>query len=189
MGAASSCATRTATSPGCASAAGSPGARGSGAGRMHRRARRARRAARTGWRGGHGAPEASSVPPTFPAISAVSAVNSVFLAPEEQAPDSEGRRAMGKPLAPDTLVYDFTPANDPQISPDGTRIIYALGKTDRESKKATSQLWICDVDGGNARQLTQSGERNGGGRWSPDGGQIAFVSDRVGEKKRGIFVM
>jgi dipeptidyl aminopeptidase/acylaminoacyl peptidase len=96
---------------------------------------------------------------------------------------------MVKPLSPDTLVYDFTPANDPQISPDGTRIIYALGKTDRESKQAASQLWICDIDGGNARQLTRSGERNGGGRWSPDGRQIAFVSDRVGEKRRGIFVM
>src|SRR5205823_9614293 len=122
-GAASSSATRTATSPGCASVAGSPGARGSGGGRMHRRDRRARRAATTGRRGGHGAPEASSVPPAFSATSAIPAVTGASLASEEQAPDSEGRRAMAKPLAPDTLVYDFTPANDPQISPDGTRII------------------------------------------------------------------
>src|SRR5699024_7686984 len=38
-----------------------------------------------------------------------------------------------------------------------------------------------------SRQLTQTGERNSGARWSPDGYQIAFVSDRV--KKSGIFVM
>lgn len=91
------------------------------------------------------------------------------------------------PLAPDTLVYDFTPASDPQVSPDGSRILYTLGKTDRASKKSTSQLWICAIDGGNARQLTQSGERTGGGRWSPDGMQVAFVSDRG--RGRGIFVM
>lgn len=58
---------------------------------------------------------------------------------------------MPKPLAPDTLVYDFTPVNDPQVSPDGSRGLYSLGKTDRTSKKATSQLWLCDIDGGNAR--------------------------------------
>ncbi|MCO5178051.1 MAG: S9 family peptidase, partial [Thermomicrobiales bacterium] len=50
-----------------------------------------------------------------------------------------------------------------------------------------AQLWTCDRDGGNARQLTQTGERNSGARWSPDGTQIAFVSDRV--SKSGLFVM
>lgn len=35
--------------------------------------------------------------------------------------------------------------------------------------------------------MTQSDKRTGGGRWSPDGRQIAFVSDRG--KGRGIFVM
>ncbi|MDP9372649.1 MAG: S9 family peptidase [Chloroflexota bacterium] len=94
---------------------------------------------------------------------------------------------MTRPLSPESLVYDLTPASDPQLSPDGTRILYTRSGADRESRKAGSQLWLCSVEGGEGRRLTWSGERNGGGRWSPDGKQIAFVSDRV--KKSGIFVM
>ncbi len=94
---------------------------------------------------------------------------------------------MVMPLSPETLVYGLTMAGDPQISPDGTKIVYTLAKVDEETKKAGSQLWMCDIDGGNKRQLTYSGERNGGGRWSPDGSKIAFVSDRA--EKSGIFVI
>lgn len=94
---------------------------------------------------------------------------------------------MPHPLTPDTLIYGFTLAGDPQISPDGTRILYSLSQTNRDTKKPSSNLWLCDVDGSNPRQLTQTSGRNGGGRWSPDGSRIAFVSDRV--KKSGIFVL
>ena len=91
------------------------------------------------------------------------------------------------PLSPEALVYRLATAGDPQVSPDGRRIVYSLAATDRESKQASSQLWVCDMDGGNPRRLTWSGKRDGGARWSPDGRQLAFVSDRV--EKSGIFVM
>lgn len=94
---------------------------------------------------------------------------------------------MATPLSPETFVYGFSIAGDPRISPDGTRIVYTLSRANQEKKKDTGNLWLCDIDGGNARQLTWSGERNGGARWSPDGTRIAFVSDRV--KKSGIFLL
>ncbi|MFW6074998.1 MAG: S9 family peptidase [Chloroflexota bacterium] len=90
-------------------------------------------------------------------------------------------------LTPETLVYGFTKAVDPQISPDGELVVYSRAIANRETKKNESQLWLCDRDGGNHRQLTQSGKRNTGARWSLDGKQIAFVSDRV--EKSGIFVL
>jgi dipeptidyl aminopeptidase/acylaminoacyl peptidase len=94
---------------------------------------------------------------------------------------------MTTPLSPATLVYGFTPAADPDVSPDGTRIAYTLGATNRETHKTSSQVWVCDVDGANKRRLTWSGERNRSARWSPDGQELAFVSDRV--SKNGLFVM
>src|SRR6478735_2739424 len=94
---------------------------------------------------------------------------------------------MPRPLTPETVVYDLTPSGDPQVSPDGTRLLYTLTKVERETKKPSSQLWLSDIHGGDARRLTWSGERNAGGRWSPDGTQIALISDRV--KKAGVFLI
>jgi dipeptidyl aminopeptidase/acylaminoacyl peptidase len=94
---------------------------------------------------------------------------------------------MPRPLTPEDVVYGFTIAGEPQIAPDGARIVFTKSKVDPESKKVGSHVWMCDLDGGNMRQLTRSGTRNGGARWSPDGAQLAFVSDRV--KRAGIFVM
>jgi Tol biopolymer transport system component len=85
------------------------------------------------------------------------------------------------------MVFGLTVPADPRLSPDGARIVYSLTTTDRESKRTSSQLWLCDVNGANARRLTASGERNRGGRWSPDGRFIAFISDRV--RRNGIFVL
>lgn len=99
---------------------------------------------------------------------------------------------MGKRLTPEALIYDLKTAGDPQISPDGTRIVYTLSQADRETKKSETQLWLCDIDGGNQRQLTFSGKSNTSPRWSPCGNRIAFVSDRVQDERkgaRGIFVM
>jgi dipeptidyl aminopeptidase/acylaminoacyl peptidase len=94
---------------------------------------------------------------------------------------------MTKPLSPETLVYGFTPVSDPQISPDGAQILYTRATTDAEKHKGSSQVWIIGTDGTGARQLTESGQKNSGARWSPGGLSIAFVSDRV--EKAGIFVL
>lgn len=94
---------------------------------------------------------------------------------------------MPTPLTPEHLVYDLVAAGDPQISPDGRTIVYALARVDRETRKPDVQLWLCDIDGGARRQITFSGNANGGARWSPDGAWIAFISDRA--KAAGIYVL
>ena len=93
-------------------------------------------------------------------------------------------------LTPADMIYDAQIPGDPQISPDGSHIVYTLTRSDRDSRKTISHLWLCDRDGGNARQITQSGQKNEMPRWSPDGARVAFVSDRVASPaKFGIFVL
>lgn len=94
---------------------------------------------------------------------------------------------MGTPITPESIVYDMVAATDPRISPDGTQVVYVLARTDRETKKPNNQLWIADRDGSNKRRLTWSGDNNGLARWSPDGSQLAFLSDRGGSS--GIYVL
>lgn len=94
---------------------------------------------------------------------------------------------MSDMLTPEVLVYELESVSDPQLSPDGDRLIYTRSKAERDKKWPGSQIWLSRRDGSDARQLTRVGERNSGGRWSPDGQSIAFVSDRV--KKAGLFVL
>ena len=61
---------------------------------------------------------------------------------------------MPRPLTPAILVYDLKLAGDPQLSPAAGHVLYTLAGADPATKRATSQLWLCDRDGGNPRRLT-----------------------------------
>lgn len=58
---------------------------------------------------------------------------------------------------------------NPQYSPDGSRILFS------SSRSGVVEIWVCDVDGENARQLTFSGGA-GSPHWSPDSSRVAFDS-------------
>ncbi|MGI8614722.1 MAG: prolyl oligopeptidase family serine peptidase [Nocardioidaceae bacterium] len=94
---------------------------------------------------------------------------------------------MSPPLSPDVLVYDLLTPGDPDISPDGTRIVYALHGIDPSTRARRSETWLCDVDGGNRRRLTPPELEAAGCRWSPDGAALAFTGSAVGG--RGLFVV
>lgn len=68
-------------------------------------------------------------------------------------------------------------ANQPALSPDGKLLTFSFH----------GDLWIVDSTGGQARPLTRNSAKDTEPRFSPDGKQIAFVSDREGSKQ--IFVM
>jgi dipeptidyl aminopeptidase/acylaminoacyl peptidase len=90
-------------------------------------------------------------------------------------------------LTPDRLVYGLTTPSEARLSPDGRRVVYTLTTTDRATRRASSQLWLRDVDGASPRPLTASGDNNRAPCWSPDGRSIAFVSDRA--RRSGVFVL
>ncbi len=64
--------------------------------------------------------------------------------------------------------------SDPDWSPDGTRFVFTRDR----GRTQTESIWVMNVDGSGAVQLTESNFHDGGASWSPDGSKIAFISDR-----------
>ena len=77
-------------------------------------------------------------------------------------------------------IFDMETAADPQISPDGEKVIYVRQFNDVMTDKRYSNLWIVNFDGSNNRPLTTGNFSDGSPRWSPDGTRIIYISDRPG---------
>ena len=93
-------------------------------------------------------------------------------------PSLDGQQANAV-LAP-LDVFEFEYARDPQISPDGSRILYARQFSDIMTDRNYTNLWIVGADGTDHRPLTTGDFGDSSARWSPDGSRIAFISDRDG---------
>ena len=77
-------------------------------------------------------------------------------------------------------IFNFEVAADPQISPDGKRIVYVRQFTDVMTDRRCSNIWIVNADGTDHRPLTTGNFSDGSPRWSPDGKQLAYISSRDG---------
>jgi len=88
-----------------------------------------------------------------------------------------------------TDLYRFQLVSDPQISPDGRHIIYCLQRTERATEKKYQNLWLVPADGGSPRQFTLGDHVDRYPRWSPDGEQIAFLSNRKDEKQFQMYLI
>ncbi|MGC2472923.1 MAG: S9 family peptidase [Candidatus Sulfotelmatobacter sp.] len=78
-------------------------------------------------------------------------------------------------------VFNLQFAADPQISPDGRRIVYVRQFSDVMNDKRESNLWVINADGTEDRALTNGNYNDSSPRWSPDGTRIAYISDHDGK--------
>jgi dipeptidyl aminopeptidase/acylaminoacyl peptidase len=71
--------------------------------------------------------------------------------------------------------------SEPSLSPDAQRVVYALREVDFDANKASTALWLVDVQGRKApRRLTAKGSSAVNPQWSADGKQLYFLSSRSG---------
>lgn len=79
-------------------------------------------------------------------------------------------------------LFKFAWIADPQISPDGSRVVFVKVWVNQKSDRYDTALWIVNTNGDAPRQLT-AGPRDLSPRWSPDGKQLAFVRSAEKEGK------
>ncbi|MBI2804566.1 MAG: S9 family peptidase [Planctomycetes bacterium] len=78
-------------------------------------------------------------------------------------------------------LFRFQRVANPQISPDGKWVVYAVGKVSLQANTTTTNLWIVSTEKGSTpKQLTTSAKADRHPRWSPDGKTILFESNRSG---------
>jgi Tol biopolymer transport system component len=73
------------------------------------------------------------------------------------------------------LIASTRSDDNPQYSPDGSRVAFASYRSGNE------EIWVCNGDGSNPVQLTSLESHSGTPRWFPDGRRIVFDSQKEGQ--------
>jgi dipeptidyl aminopeptidase/acylaminoacyl peptidase len=74
-------------------------------------------------------------------------------------------------------LYRIKSISDIHVSPDGKSVIYVVGTPDLARARRTSQIWMMNVDGTNARPILQNEKGANTPQFSPDGKWISFINN------------
>src|SRR5271169_716337 len=112
-------------------------------------------------------------------LVAILALAGVAAAEEKTAADA------AKLLTPEASL-NLRSISDLQFSPDGSRVAFVVAEPPKGERRAR-HIWLYEKESGTVRQFTFSAKDESSPRWSPDGKQIAFLSNR--DDQQQIYVM
>ena len=111
------------------------------------------------------------------AVLAAGAVTAMSCSKTEQGPAYIGPSTVkvddGR-MTPEMMIT-MGRLSDPQLSPDGTTILYGVSYTSLEENRSCRNLFICNVDGSGKMQLTREGRSISNARWIEGGKKIAYL--------------
>ena len=67
-------------------------------------------------------------------------------------------------------------ASDPDLSPDGRRVAFAVVAADEQADKLCSSIWVAALDGSSPPRRFTDGPADKSPRWSADGRWLAYLS-------------
>ncbi|CAN5290465.1 S9 family peptidase [soil metagenome] len=75
-------------------------------------------------------------------------------------------------------IHQFRLVADPQVSPHGQKVAYSVTTIEKEKNDYRSSIFVSAIDGSHQRRLTTADAKDSRPAWSPDGSQLAFLSNR-----------
>src|SRR5437588_12598643 len=85
-----------------------------------------------------------------------------------------------KRLITEKDIFQFNWTANPQISPDGSQVVFVKVTVNEKRDGYDTALWAVSTGGDSQPYRLTNGPRDGSPRWSPDGKRLAF--SRVAEK-------
>ena len=72
------------------------------------------------------------------------------------------------------IMHRMGKVSDPQVSPDGKKILYGVSYTSIGLNRSNRHLFVMNVDGSDNRQITDSPKSHSNARWIDGGKRIAI---------------
>src|SRR2546422_3984362 len=102
------------------------------------------------------------------------------------SPSQEPHKNTGPKLLTPEASLNLRNISDPQFSPDGNRLAFVVTEPAKGERRAR-HIWIYEKQYGSIRQFTSSAKSDFLPRWSRDGKQLSFLSDR--DEQQQIYAM